>query len=110
MRVLITGAAGFAGSHLAALLAEQGHDLVGVGRTPESPVDFEYVTLDLRDQQTVSDTIKRVAPDWIAPRVAVASDAQSWKARAGTMRNIFESTLTVLKAAGNATVLVAGSG
>jgi GDP-4-dehydro-6-deoxy-D-mannose reductase len=110
MRVLITGAAGFAGSHLAALLAEQGHDLVGVGRTPESPVDFEYVTLDLRDQETVSDTIKRVAPDWIAHLAADASVGQSWKDPAGTMRNNFESTLTVLEAAGRATVLVAGSG
>jgi GDP-4-dehydro-6-deoxy-D-mannose reductase len=110
MRVLITGAAGFAGGHLAAHLAESGHELFGVGRTPESPVDFEYVTLDLRDPNEVAGTLERVAPDWIAHLAADASVSQSWKDPAGTMRNNFESTLSVLEAAGDATVLVAGSG
>ena len=110
MRVLITGAAGFAGGHLSRHLADAGHDVVGVGRAPESPVDFEYVTLDLRDQQAVTDTFERVAPDWIAHLAADASVGQSWKDPAGTMRNNFESTLSVLEAAGDATVLVAGSG
>lgn len=110
MRVLITGAAGFAGSHLADHLKSQGHELVGAGRAPESPVDFEYVTLDLRDAQTVAETVRRVAPDWIAHLAADASVGQSWKDPAGTMRNNFESTLSVLEAAGDATVLCAGSG
>ena len=110
MRVLITGAAGFAGSHLARHLADAGHELVGVGRSPESVVDFEYVTLDLRDAETVRQAFARVAPDWIAHLAADASVGQSWKDPAGTMRNNFESTLNVLEAAGRATVLVAGSG
>src|SRR5215208_2511232 len=110
MRVLITGAAGFAGGHLAAHLADGGHELFGVGRTPESPVDFEYVTLDLRDPNQVADTFRRAAPDWIAHLAADASVGQSWKDPAGTMRNNLESTLNVLDAAGDATVLVAGSG
>jgi GDP-4-dehydro-6-deoxy-D-mannose reductase len=110
MRVLITGAAGFAGGHLSRHLADAGHDVVGIGREPESPVEFEYVTLDLRDQQAVADTFARVAPDWIAHLAADASVGQSWKDPAGTMRNNFESTLSVLEAAGEAAVLVAGSG
>lgn len=110
MRVLITGAAGFAGGHLSRHLAGAGHEVIGVGRTPESPVDFEYVTLDLQDPQAVGDTVKRVAPDWIAHLAADASVGQSWKDPAGTMRNNFESTLSVLEAAGDASVLVAGSG
>jgi GDP-4-dehydro-6-deoxy-D-mannose reductase len=110
MRVLITGAAGFAGSHLADHLKEHGHELMGVGRTPESPVDFDYVTLDLRDPQQVEETFKSFKPDWIAHLAADASVGQSWKDPAGTMRNNFESTLSVLEAAGGATVLCAGSG
>ena len=110
MRVLITGAAGFAGSHLAEHLKGQGHQLMGVGRTPESPVDFDYVTLDLRDPQQVQDTFKGFNPDWIAHLAADASVGQSWKDPAGTMRNNFESTLSVLEAAAGATVLCAGSG
>jgi GDP-4-dehydro-6-deoxy-D-mannose reductase len=110
VRVLITGAAGFAGGHLAAHLHEEGHDLVGVGRSPESPVDFHYVTLDLLDAETVRSTFERVKPDWIAHLAADASVGQSWDDPAGTLRNNLESTLNVLDAAGDATVLIAGSG
>lgn len=110
MRVLITGAAGFAGGHLAAHLAAAGHDLVGVGRSPESAVAFEYVTLDLLDAPAVQDAFARIAPDWIAHLAADASVSQSWRDPAGTLRNNTESTLNVLDACGDATVLVAGSG
>ena len=110
MRVLITGAAGFAGTHLATYLAQAGHDAIGAGRSPESPVEFEYVTLDLRDSDAVRDTLERVAPDWIAHLAADASVGQSWRDPAGTLRNNVESTLNVLEHAGDATVLVAGSG
>jgi GDP-4-dehydro-6-deoxy-D-mannose reductase len=110
MRVLITGAAGFAGGHLARHLADAGHDVVGVGRRPEAPVDLEYLTLELRDQGAVRDAFRRIAPDWVAHLAADASVAESWKAPATTLRNNAESTLSVLDAAGDAAVLVAGSG
>ena len=110
MRVLITGAAGFAGGHLARHLAAAGHELVGVGRSPESPVDFEYTTLDLLDADAVNSTFARVQPDWIAHLAADASVSQSWNDPRGTLRNNLESTLNVLDAAGDATVLIAGSG
>ena len=58
MRVLVTGAAGFTGSHLARYLAERGdrvtafvrgRPVVGPQRIPE----VEYITGDLRDASTV---------------------------------------------------------
>src|SRR3954447_4222106 len=110
MRVLITGAAGFAGGHLAARLAAIGHDVIGVGRNPDSPLDFEYVTLDLLDAEAVRSAFASVEPDWIAHLAADASVTQSWQDPRGTIRNNVESTLNVLDAARDAAVLVAGSG
>jgi GDP-4-dehydro-6-deoxy-D-mannose reductase len=109
MRVLITGAAGFAGRHLAALLRDRGHDLVGMGRATDAPLEFDYETVELRDADAVREVCARVAPDWLFHLAADASVAQSWRAPADTLRNNLESTLSVLEAAGEATVLVAGS-
>jgi GDP-4-dehydro-6-deoxy-D-mannose reductase len=110
VRVLITGAAGFVGRHLAAHLAAAGHDVHGTGRKPEAPVDFDYTTLDLLDADAVRACIRDTSPDWIAHLAADASVAQSWNDPGGTLRNNVESTANVLEAAGDAAVLVAGSG
>ncbi|HEX6713468.1 MAG TPA: GDP-mannose 4,6-dehydratase [Thermoleophilaceae bacterium] len=110
MRVLITGAAGFAGGHLAAHLVEAGHDVVGAGRAPEAPIAFDYVTLELRDADAVRSAFAQVAPDWVAHLAADASVSESWEDPRGTLHNNLDSTLNVLDAAGAATVLVAGSG
>jgi GDP-4-dehydro-6-deoxy-D-mannose reductase len=110
VRVLITGAAGFVGQHLAAHLAGAGHDVIGTGRAPEAPVECEYLTLDLLDAAATRDAIERARPDWVAHLAADASVAQSWKDPGGTLRNNIESTANVLETAGDAAVLVAGSG
>jgi GDP-4-dehydro-6-deoxy-D-mannose reductase len=109
VKVLITGAAGFVGRHLADHLRAAGHEVVGTGRSPEAPVDFEYVTLDLLDAPAVEQVVGR-GFDWIVHLAAYASVAQSWKTPGDTMRNNYVSTANVLQNAGNAAVLVAGSG
>jgi GDP-4-dehydro-6-deoxy-D-mannose reductase len=108
VRVLITGAAGFVGRHLAAHLSDLGHDVVGAGRA-EAPVDFDYVTLDLLDAPAVEELLAR-GFDWIVHLAAYASVAQSWKTPGDTMRNNYVSTANVLENSGEAAVLVAGSG
>lgn len=109
MRVLITGAAGFVGRHLAAHLSGAGHDVVGTGRAPEAAVGFDYVTVDLLDTPAVRDVL-RPGFDWIFHLAAYASVAQSWEEPGETMRNNYVSTLNLLENAGDAAVLVAGSG
>jgi GDP-4-dehydro-6-deoxy-D-mannose reductase len=110
MRVLITGAAGFAGGHLVRHLAEQGHDILGVGRRPESPVECDYRTLDLLDANAVADLLAECRPEWVFHLAADASVSRSWKEPRETIRNNVETTLNVLEAARGARVLVAGSG
>jgi GDP-4-dehydro-6-deoxy-D-mannose reductase len=100
MRVLITGSAGFVGHYLAQHLTAGGHDVIGVDRA----------TVDLRDRAATHAVFEDAAPDWVIHLAADASVARSWRDPATTIRNNLETTVNVLDAAGDARVLLAGSG
>jgi GDP-4-dehydro-6-deoxy-D-mannose reductase len=102
MRVLITGATGFAGRHLAKLCASRDAHVVGLGRRPhESPATAdlnEYVTADLTSPGGTRAAIRAAAPDAVFHLAAEASVAVSWKAPEATIRANLDSTLNVLEA------------
>jgi uncharacterized protein YbjT (DUF2867 family) len=57
MRVLVTGATGFVGSHLLPALIDRGHEVVAMTRDPESaalPADVEVVAGDLLDADSLA--------------------------------------------------------
>src|SRR5438094_4949063 len=110
MRVLITGAAGFVGRHLAEHLMAGGHDVVGVGHATDQQLAHDYVAVDLRAHEAARATFATVDPEWVFHLAAEASVAQSWQDPRGTIRNNLESTFNVLEAARGARVLLAGSG
>jgi dTDP-L-rhamnose 4-epimerase len=58
MRVLVTGAAGFIGSHVAEALSAAGHDVVGLDRRPMSTVDG--LVGDVRDRDAVARAVRGV--------------------------------------------------
>lgn len=69
MRILITGAAGFIGSHIADVALAAGHEVLGLdslspavhdGRPDYWPAGAELIVGDIRDQQTVQQAVAGV--------------------------------------------------
>src|SRR5436305_3631760 len=66
MRVLITGASGFVGSHLAPLCAREGDDVTGVSReaAPDG-VPWLSIRADLCDRAAAVETVRETKPERI---------------------------------------------
>lgn len=74
-RILITGVDGFTGRHLAALLANQGHEVVGISHSPiTDPVEGLATShaCDLTDAQGLKDIVVDLQPDKVAHLAAIA--------------------------------------
>ena len=74
-RILVTGVDGFTGRHLTALLAKQGHEVVGISHSVIT-VPVEGLTVshmcDLTDAQALKDILATVRPDKVAHLAAIA--------------------------------------
>ncbi|HEV2178164.1 MAG TPA: GDP-mannose 4,6-dehydratase [Terriglobia bacterium] len=84
MRVLITGSAGFAGSHLVEHLLSQGHEVVAWAREGEDLQNLDrvhsrirVVTGDLRDGGRVLEVLRDARPGRIYHLAALSSPADS---------------------------------
>jgi GDP-4-dehydro-6-deoxy-D-mannose reductase len=106
-RVLITGASGFAGRHLAAACAAAGDDVNGISRTGETRVD-------LLDAAAAGDIVGASRPEVVYHLAARAHVGESWRDPAATLHDNVAMTLNVLEAvrvhAPEATVVAVGSG
>jgi GDP-4-dehydro-6-deoxy-D-mannose reductase len=103
VRVLVTGAAGFVGSHLLPRLASQGHDVVAVDRE-----------VDVGDAQRVARAVSDAAPQGLIHLAGISSVAASrdqpvatWRTNYVGARNILEG---VRRRAPDCHVLLVGSG
>jgi GDP-4-dehydro-6-deoxy-D-mannose reductase len=80
--VLVTGAAGFAGSHLVDLLAESGEPIVAWhrpgGREPLPAAGGTWEAVDLLDRQAVRAAIARTKPRAVYHCAGAAHVARSW--------------------------------
>lgn len=115
MRVLLTGARGFAGGHLARRCAAAGAVVVGLGRRPAAPSGpAEWLVADLTDAEATRTAVRSAAPERVFHLAAAASVAESWRAPGATIDANVSSTLNLLEAvreeAPEARVLVACSG
>ena len=119
MRVLVTGASGFVGTHLVRLCADRGTEVVGLAR--HAPPSFgppvgagEYVAADLSAAGAAAGAVRRARPEWVFHLAAQASVASSWMDPAGVLQANLSSTVNLLEAlrveAPRARVLIAGSG
>jgi dihydroflavonol-4-reductase len=107
MRVLVTGASGFVGAHVARRLAERGDEVVGLSRSvppPEARV-AEHVAADLLDVEAL-----RRAVDGCDAVVHVAALYAYDRRDAARMEAVnVEGTRAVLEAAGERRVVVTSS-
>lgn len=82
MRVLITGGAGFIGSHLAEALLQDGHavtilDNLSTGRRENIPQGATFVEVDLRDAQAVNEAFQQARPEAVSHQAAQMSVSRS---------------------------------
>ena len=91
MRVLVTGAAGFSGRPLVALLASHGHDVVCAGHGCEESVDFRLAT-------DVVDLVRRVGPDRVFHLAGTSSLVEMARDPVGGHQNIIQPAVNLLEA------------
>lgn len=65
MRLLITGASGFVGRHMASYAAMRGATVFGIGRRSETDAGITVFTADLNDAAETTRALETVAPDAI---------------------------------------------
>jgi len=100
MRVLITGAAGFVGRHLAADLAAHGHEPVALclpGETP--PAGVASVAGDVVRERDLREALGTFAPDACIHLAGVSSVPRSWADPARAFEVNLSGTIRLLDAA-----------
>lgn len=121
MRVLVTGIAGFAGSHLAELLLEQGWQVSGIVHSGEDGAKIAHIrdklnllTCDLNDRRRVREVLAATRSEVVFHLAAVSSVARSWSDPEGTFATNVLGLIHLLDAirdeAPEATGVVVGSG
>lgn len=106
MRILITGATGFAGHHLCALCRERGAEVHALTRTdvPDPPPPGVHAhPADLRDPVAVARVLRDVAPDRVMHLAGASSVGQSFREPLPTWDVNLNGTLGVLEALRDAT-------
>ncbi|HSO98734.1 MAG TPA: GDP-mannose 4,6-dehydratase [Solirubrobacteraceae bacterium] len=94
MRVLITGASGFAGAHLARLCTDAGDAVTGVSRSGGPGC----LVLDLLDAPAVTELVASVRPQVVYHLAALSSVGRSWEAPAQTLAANIGGAVNLLEA------------
>lgn len=108
-KALITGIAGFAGSHLAELLLSKGYEVYGLSRSRTKKDHIEHIITklhledaDLLDSHSLYATIARIKPDYIFHLAAQSFVPTSWGSPSVTLEvnvvgsaNLFEAVRQV---------------
>jgi UDP-glucose-4-epimerase GalE len=102
MRILVTGGAGYVGSHAAKLLAESGHDVVIVDNLAEghraAVGKLPLVTADLLDREAITEVLKKHRIEAVMHFAAFAYVGVSVREPAKYYHNNIVGTLALLDA------------
>jgi GDP-4-dehydro-6-deoxy-D-mannose reductase len=99
MRVLITGASGFAGSWLCRQCAEAGDEVVALSRRGVAPDGCgRGIAVDLRDGAAVREAVRAAAPELVYHLASLTSVGRSWESPAQTLGDNDAITVSVLEA------------
>jgi UDP-glucose 4-epimerase len=104
MRILLTGGAGFIGSHVLRVYLEAGHEVVVVddlsgGRRENVPFHVPFYRVDVCDQDALEDLVRKVKPDVINHHAGLVSVRQSQSQKQRYMQVNTKGTANVLGAA-----------
>jgi GDP-4-dehydro-6-deoxy-D-mannose reductase len=96
---MITGASGFAGSHLARACSEDGDQVVGLSRSGSIPPGAGTgMAVDLLDAAAVQDSFRDVGPEVVFHLAALSSVGRSWEDPGRTVRDNTATAINVLEA------------
>ncbi len=99
MRVLITGASGFAGGYLARACAGAGDQVVGLSRRGAVPAaGGEGRPLDLLDVAALRAVVSDLRPEVVYHLAALSSVGRSWEDPAATVNSNMATAVNVLEA------------
>src|SRR3989344_2847889 len=96
MRIVLTGTSGLVGHDLWPVLAQEGHEVWGIGRKKPDAVPFKlWSTVDIVDQETTLKTLERINPDCVVHLAALSNPddcerdpATAYKANSLGTRNL----------------------
>lgn len=110
MRVLVTGATGFIGRHLAAELLAAGHQVWGASTDTEAKIDgVELLHADITDQVDMARMIVESDPNAVIHLAGLSHVGESWKRPGDYMEVNFVGTRNVLRAAEGRRIMFASS-
>lgn len=111
MRVLVTGASGFLGSHLVAHLVARGDEVVGTyaGSDAAAPPGVELLPVEITDRAAMAALIARVDPEVVIHLAGLSHVGASWKRVADYYQVNVVGTEALLAAAAGRRVVLASS-
>lgn len=104
MRILITGVAGFIGSHIAQAYQRDGHELAGIdnlstGKRENVSAQIPLSVFDLSDEQQLRTLLKDFRPEVVSHHAAQVNVRRSWENPLADLRSNILASVTLFRIA-----------
>ncbi len=109
MKILLTGATGFLGRHLARRLLERHYQVVGLAAEAANDLGFPCLGVDLRDRDSVRQAFETMRPEAVVHLAALSHVGDSWQRISDYFAVNLLGTEAVVEAAAGARVVFASS-